>query len=59
MATTSPVNDTRAETPTETKEQYDDTYNQIYDICGYIGPTLVCEDKQDKDPSYLDVRFGI
>ena len=61
MATTSPdTTDTRAETPTsDTKEQYDDTYNQIYDICGYIGPTLVCEDKQDKDPSYLDVRFGI
>ena len=27
----------------------------IYDICGYIGPTLVCADEADSGQSYLEV----
>ena len=27
----------------------------IYDICGYIGPTLVCADEADAGQSYLEV----
>ena len=27
----------------------------IYDICGYIGPTLVCADEADIGQSYLEV----
>ena len=27
----------------------------IYDICGYIGPTLVCTEESDSGQSYLEV----
>ena len=34
------------------------TSTDIYDICGYIGPTLVCTDEGDTGKSYLEVIKG-
>ena len=31
------------------------SYNEIFDICGYIGPTLVCGNQVDSNQSYLEV----
>ena len=33
--------------------------NDIYEVCGYIGPTLVEDPKADTSPSYLDVKYKI
>ena len=32
-----------------------DINNDIYEVCGYIGPTLVEDPKSDTSSSYLDV----
>merc|ERR1712012_107918 len=39
----------RMESQKDDHDHYDDSYQEIYDVCGYIGPTLVCEDKQDNN----------
>ena len=39
----------RMESQKNDQDHYDDSYQEIYDVCGYIGPTLVCEDKQDNN----------
>ena len=43
--------------PETVYDAHDGRNTDIYDICGYIGPTLVCDPQSDSQQSYLDVSW--